>query len=69
MTTTKGKLGNLAKERGVEVIDLVVAAIEKHGSILAAATALGVTPNTIQYHKKRNGLETDRKTTVKGEAS
>lgn len=69
MTTTKGKLGNLAKERGVEVIDLVVAAIKQHGSILAAAAALGVTPNTIQYHKKRNGLKTDRKTSVESDGS
>lgn len=69
MDTTKGKLKKLADERGVDVKALVIAAIEQHGSILAAATALGVTPNTIQYHKKRNGLKTDRKTSVESDGS
>lgn len=67
MTTEKGKLKKLADQRGVDVKELVTTAINEHGSILAAARALGVTPNAIQYRKKQYGLTTPRKTTVESD--
>lgn len=69
MTTTPGKLAKIAAERGVSVRDLIVAAIELKGSIQAAATHLGVTPNAVYHHIKRNNITINRKTLVEGEKS
>lgn len=62
MSTKKGKLKLIAEKRGVTVQQLVVTTVAREGSILAAATALGVTPNTIHYHKNKFGLVLTRKT-------
>lgn len=64
MKRTKGKLKEMAALRGMSLEELIVEAVGREGSIYAAANSLGVSPNTIQYHKNKLGLDTTRKTAL-----
>lgn len=66
MKTTPGKLNKLAEDQNVSVRELIIAAIKARGSVQAAATYLGVTPNTIYHHIKRLNITINRKTLVEG---
>lgn len=48
-------LSEKAIAQGTTVAELVTNAIAQHGSILRAAIALGVAPNSIQNWMKNNG--------------
>jgi transposase-like protein len=59
-----GNIESIAKERGETTEQVVTGAIEKHGSILRAAMALEVAPNTLRYWLEKHGLRVEQKTTV-----
>ncbi len=60
-----GKLTEVAKSQGVSVQDLILAAVEKRGSLLGAAKELDVSPNTIRYHLHQAGMKLTIEHTVK----
>jgi transposase-like protein len=60
-----GNIEAIAHERGVSTEELVTAAIEKHGSILRAAMALEVAPNTIRYWLNKHNLEVTQRPVIR----
>lgn len=57
MSNGRGRLAEIAEDRGVTVDELVPRTVTETGSVLAAAQALGVAPNTIRYHMLRLGYK------------
>lgn len=57
MSKRKGRLADIAKERGETIDSLVPRIVAESGSIRAAATELGVADNTIRHHLKRLGYK------------
>lgn len=57
MSKRKGRLADIACERGESIDSLVPRIVAESGSIRAAATQLGVADNTIRHHLKRLGYK------------
>lgn len=49
------KLKEIAKDRGLSPIELVIEAVNKSGSVNGAAISLGLARNTIRYWMKKSG--------------
>lgn len=52
------RLKEIAGERGISPIELVVATVKEVGSVNGAAIHLGVARNTIRYWMKKSGYTT-----------
>lgn len=56
----RGKLEKVAKERGASVETVIRAEVERTGSVLGAAGALGVAPNAVVNWLRSNGFKAIR---------
>jgi len=52
----RGKLEKVAKERGASVETVIRQEVERTGSVLGAAGALGVAPNAVVNWVRTNGF-------------
>jgi ABC-type phosphate/phosphonate transport system permease subunit len=60
MSEVRGKLAKVARERGQTVEQTIGEAVRETGSVLGAATALGVAPNAVLQWVKVNGYQVKR---------